>query len=310
VRSAPRGGRSLFAIVASLAIALLLFSAAAPAATILYVYDELGRLIAEIDAAGATTRYTYDAAGNLLSVTRDTSTDFRVDGFSPSSGRIGDSVAIFGAGFIADPAQNTVSFNGTPAAITLATTHSLVASVPPGATSGPITVSNANGTATTAQAFTVISPPGIAAATPSHVARGQTSRLEITGTHLGSATSVTFAEAGFSARIVAREPARLTIELTVAGTVPFGSYAFSVTNYAGTTQSGTVTVTVTTALLGDVLTITQPVSVHLPALVAGAPAGNATSVTEPLSVHLPAVIPGSPSGDAVTVTEPVSVQMP
>ncbi|MGH7673051.1 MAG: hypothetical protein ACREMC_09125, partial [Gemmatimonadales bacterium] len=207
-------------------------------------------------------------------------------------------------------AQNTVTFNGTPATITLATAHSLLASVPSGATSGPITVSNVNGAATTAQAFTVIAPPVIAAAAPSHVARGQTSRIDITGTHLDSATAVAFSQPGFSAQIVAREPARLTIDLTVAGTVPFGAYAFSVTNYAGTTQSGAVTITVTTALLGDVLTITRPLSVHLPALIPGAPAGNAMSVTQPLSVHLPALIPGAPAGNAMSAGQPLSVHLP
>jgi len=46
VRFAPRGGRSLFPIVASLAIAFLFFARAAVAAALLYVYDDLGRLIA------------------------------------------------------------------------------------------------------------------------------------------------------------------------------------------------------------------------------------------------------------------------
>ncbi len=310
MRFAPRGRRSLFAIVASLAIALASFSAVSLAATIFYVYDELGRLVAEIDAAGDTTRYTYDPAGNLLSVTRDSSAEFRVDDFSPSSGRIGDSVTIFGAGFIANPAQNTVSFNGTPATITLATAHSLVASVPSGATSGPITVTNANGSAATARAFTVIAPALIAAVAPTHISRGQTSRIEIIGSHLDSATAVVFAQPALSAQIVAREPARLTIDLTVGGTVPFGTYAFSVTNFAGISQSGAVTVTVTTAVLGEVLTVTRPISVHLPAVIPGVPAGNALSVTRPLSVHLPAVIPGAPPGNALSVGAPVSVALP
>lgn len=310
MRFAPRGRRSLYAIVASLAIALASFSAVSLAATIFYVYDELGRLVAEIDSAGDTTRYTYDPAGNLLSVTRDSSAEFRVDDFSPSSGRIGDSVTIFGAGFVANPAQNAVSFNGTPATITLATAHSLVASVPSGATSGPITVSNANGSATTAQAFTVVAPAVITGITPSQVTRGDTSRIDILGTHLDSATAVTFSQAGFSARIVSREPGRLTIDLTVAGSVPFGSYSFSLTNYAGTSQSGAVTVSVTTALLGPAMSVTRPISVHLRAVVPGAPAGNAMSVSRPLSVHVPALIPGAPLGNAMSVTRPLSVHLP
>jgi YD repeat-containing protein len=310
VRLAPRGRRNLFAIVASLAIALASFSALSLAATVFYVYDELGRLVAEIDSAGDTTRYTYDPAGNLLSVTRDSSAEFRVDDFSPSSGRVGDSVTIFGAGFIANPAQNALSFNGTPATITLATAHSLVASVPSGAASGPITISNANGSAATVRAFTVIAPAAITTVSPSHLSRGQTSRIDILGSHLDSATAVTFAQPGFSAQIVAREPARLTIDLTVGGTVPFGTYAFSVTNFAGTSQSGAVTVTVTTAVLGEVLTLTRPMSVHLPAVIPGAPGGNAMSLARPLSVHLPALILDAPPGNALSVGAPVSVALP
>ncbi len=310
MRCAPRGRRSLYAIVASLAIALASFSAISLAATVFYVYDELGRLVAEIDPAGGTTRYLYDPAGNLLSVTRDSSAQFRVDDFSPSSGRVGDTVTIFGAGFIANPAQNAVSFNGTPATITIATAHSLVAAVPSGATSGPITVSNANGSAATTRAFTVIGPAAVTALSPSHISRGQTSRIEIIGSHLDSATAVTFAQPGFSAQIVAREPARLTIELTVGGAVPFGSYAFSITNFAGTSQSGAVAVTVTTALVGGAMSLTRSVSVYLPAVIPGAPAGNALSVTRPLSVHVPAVIPGAPAGNALSTTQPVSVHIP
>jgi YD repeat-containing protein len=283
---------------------------AAHAATIHYVYDELGRLIAEIDASGETTRYTYDPAGNLLSVTRDSSTQFRVDGFTPSSGKAGDAVTIFGAGFVPSPAQNNVSFNGTPATVTLATAHSLVAAVPAGATSGPISVSNANGSATTAQAFTIVAAATITGTTPSHITRGQTTRVDISGSNLDSATAVAFAQAGFSAQIVAREPARLTIDLTVAGTVPFGAYPFSVTNYAGTTQSGAVTVTVTAALLGPAMSVTRPVSVYAPVVIPGAPAGNAMSVTQPVSVYAPVVIPGAPAGDAMSLTQPVSVHAP
>ncbi|HEX6396348.1 MAG TPA: IPT/TIG domain-containing protein [Steroidobacteraceae bacterium] len=288
MRFAPWGGRSTFAIVAALAVALLLLARAAVAATVLYVYDDLGRLIAEIDAAGATTRYTYDPAGNLLSVTRDSSTQFRVDGFTPASGKAGDSVTLFGAGFIADPAQNTVSFNGTPANIALATANSLVAIVPGGAASGPIAVSNANGSGVTAQAFSVISPPVITAVTPSSVSRGATTRADVHGSQLASAREVTFTEPGISARIVSHpSDQRLTIDLTVAGTVATGSYPFSVSNFGGTTSSGSVTVTVSTAVLGDALSVSKPISVHLRAAEPGAPAGNRMSAGSAVSVSKP-----------------------
>jgi YD repeat-containing protein len=174
VRVAPRGGRSPFAIVASLAIALLLLCGAAGAATIQYVYDELGRLVGVIDPAGDTTRYTYDEAGNLTSVARNASSQLAIVSFTPAHGPVGTRVTIFGTGFGATPAQNTVRFNGTPATVTSASPTTLVATVPAGATTGPISVTAPLGNVTSATAFTVIvqQPPQITALTPAIVAAG------------------------------------------------------------------------------------------------------------------------------------------
>jgi YD repeat-containing protein len=292
---------------------LLALAGVAHAATVQYVYDELGRLSAEIDPAGDTTIYTYDAAGNLLSVSRAASTQFQIIGFAPTRGTVGDTVTIFGTGFIANPAQNFVSFNGTPAASTAATTTSLVVTVPAGVTTGPIAVSNANGSGATTQPFVVLFPPVITAVDPGAVSRGATTRVTITGSQLSSATDVRFDQAGMTVRLIpGASDTELTVDLTVAGTVPVGSYPFSVTNNAGSTQSGSVTVTVTTALVGEVSSLSRPLSVHLPAVVPGAPSGNAMSVAaRGISVHLPAVIPGVPAGNAMSVTaNPVSVHLP
>jgi YD repeat-containing protein len=68
VRIAPRGRRSLFAIAASLAIALLLLAPPATAGEERYDYDALGRLVRVIDEQGRVTEYVYDAAGNILQV--------------------------------------------------------------------------------------------------------------------------------------------------------------------------------------------------------------------------------------------------
>jgi len=299
----------VFAIVASLAIVLASFSAASIAATVIYVYDELGRLVAEIDPAAETTTYTYDAAGNLLSVSRASSSQFRIVSFAPTRGKAGDQVVIFGSGFIADPAQNSVSFNGTPATITAASANSLTVTVPQGVTTGPVAVSNANGSGATAQPFIVVVPPTIAAVTPSSVPRGATTRLQVSGTQLATTRALTFSQAGLSARFLIGTDSLLTVDLTVAPTVPVGSYAFSITNDAGTTDSGAVTVTVTTLLLGDVLAVTLPLSVHLRPLVPGAPAGNSMSISRPFSVHLPAVIAGAPPGNAMSVARPFSVHL-
>ena len=291
---------------------LSLFAAGTQAGTVQYVYDGLGRLIAVIDPAGDTTRYSYDAAGNLLSVTRNSSSQLSIISFAPTRGGVGESVAIFGSGFVANTAQNTVAFNGTSAVVTSATTTQLVATVPAGATTGPISVTNVNGSAVSAQSFTVVPAPIISSVTPSYVQRGVTTSLVISGSHLASARSVTFTQAGITAAIrPGGTDQSLPISLTVTGAVPFGSYAFSVTNDIGsTTQSGSVTVTVTAVLVGEAMSVTRPLSVHVPAAIPGAPAGNAMSVTRPLSVHLPSVIPGAPQGNAISATVPLSVHLP
>ena len=293
-------------------MALLAALAAAPAlaATLLYVYDELGRLVAEIDPAADTTLYFYDPAGNLLSVSRGDSSEFRLITFAPTRGIAGDTVTIYGSGFIADPAQNSVSFNGTLAAVTAATTNTLAVTVPDGVTTGPVSVSNANGNGITAQPFVVLVPPVINLVSPAAVPRGAMTRIIISGARLGTARAVTFEQAGISARIVPGSDTDLIVDLTVAGTVPVGAYPFSVTNDAGTKASDGLAISVTTDLLGEVLVLARPLSVHVPAVVLGAPNGDTLSVTAPVSVHLPAVIPGEPPGDSMSVTQPVSVSMP
>lgn len=72
--------------------------------------------------------------------------------FSPSSGQAGSKVTIRGTHFIG---TTTVSVNGANARFTVLNVDFIVATVPPGASSGPVMVANAGGTATTRQEFTV-----------------------------------------------------------------------------------------------------------------------------------------------------------
>lgn len=65
---------------------------------IVYVYDELGRLVAVIDTAGEAAVYSYDAVGNLLSISRYSSSLASIIEFTPNSGPIGTTVTIYGTG--------------------------------------------------------------------------------------------------------------------------------------------------------------------------------------------------------------------
>jgi uncharacterized repeat protein (TIGR03803 family)/YD repeat-containing protein len=75
---------------------------------------------------------------------------YLVSGFTPASGSLGSSVTITGFNFI-DP---TVSFNGVPAVITQSSSTSITATVPLGATSGPLNVVS-EGYTTTIGTFSV-----------------------------------------------------------------------------------------------------------------------------------------------------------
>jgi len=148
-----------------------------------YVYDDLDRLIAVIDPSGDTATYSYDAVGNLLSIARYASSAVTIIHVSPGSAAIGATVTIAGTGFSTTPANNTVSFNGTSAAITSATATQLVVTVPVGATTGTIAITAPAGSTTSAQPFVIGSSlsPTITSFTPTIAAAG--TAVTITGTN-------------------------------------------------------------------------------------------------------------------------------
>lgn len=119
-----------------------------------YIYDLLGRLKATVSPVD-TVVYHYDSVGNLLSVSRQSSAIVSVIQFDPGSGPVGTTVTISGTGFSATAGQNTVTFNGVTATVSLATATQLVVTVPSGATTGPIAVTSPNGSATSSTSFTV-----------------------------------------------------------------------------------------------------------------------------------------------------------
>ena len=61
------------------------------------------------------------AAGNLLSIQNTTSATISIFGFSPANGLPGTQVTIYGLGFSATPANDTVTFNGVAAVVSSAT---------------------------------------------------------------------------------------------------------------------------------------------------------------------------------------------
>lgn len=78
-----------------------------------------------------------------------------ITSFSPPGGTVGSQVLINGSNFSPLTKDNTVLFNGRPAVVTGVHPGQLSVLVPPGATTGTISVANSSGNATSSTPFTV-----------------------------------------------------------------------------------------------------------------------------------------------------------
>jgi hypothetical protein len=114
--------------------------------------------------------------------------------FLPLSGPVGTSVTITGLGFQDSSPATGVAFNGTAASsFTVDSTTQITATVPSGATTGPISVTDGEGTGSSLLDFTVTPspPPTILSFLPLSGPVG--TPVTITGTGFTSASSVAFA---------------------------------------------------------------------------------------------------------------------
>ncbi|MDR2871424.1 MAG: IPT/TIG domain-containing protein, partial [Xanthomonadaceae bacterium] len=114
------------------------FPAAAEATD--FFYDVNGRLVAVTNDGGQSARYRYDAMGNLVRIDRLAVGELALFGFAPARGAAGSQVKIRGQGFSASPAGNTVRFDGVLSSVVSSTATELVAVVPGGAGTGPVSV--------------------------------------------------------------------------------------------------------------------------------------------------------------------------
>lgn len=120
-------------------------------------------------AASNVVEVTYDAAGNITQLKRHVAAGFAITSFDPTSGPVGTTVTVYGTGFSATAANNTVKFNSTTATVAASDAGSISTTVPTGATTGRITVTVGGNTVTSATDFVVTIPgaPAITGFTPS-----------------------------------------------------------------------------------------------------------------------------------------------
>lgn len=151
-----------------------------------YVYDANGRVAAVTASSGSSVQYSYNALGHASQISAPLSSDqLAVFAFTPTHGEAGTQVALQGQRFDPNPANDTVSFDGVTATVLSASATQLVAVVPSGAATGPVSVTIGNQTVTSSVPFVVDDtgvPPTINTVSPSAVAVG--GALTITGAHL------------------------------------------------------------------------------------------------------------------------------
>ena len=169
MRCRPAGCRALVLLVVLLACAAGADPVAADDAAIRYLYDDVNRLVGVVDKDGNIATYVYDAVGNLLRIDRvdAPASGLAITHVSPSRGRVGRAVQIFGKGFSGTTSGNTVKFNGTTATVTEASPNRLLTTVPAGATSGAVTVTVSPSTATWTGPFVVGGTLGVTPTTAS-----------------------------------------------------------------------------------------------------------------------------------------------
>jgi len=149
--------------------------------------------------------------------------------FTPTSGCAGTSVTITGNNFTG---ATSVKFNGLTAAFTVVNNTTITATVPAGATAGPISVTSAGGTATSSTNFTVITSAPAVPSAPAPSTSPVTPNPICAGS---SGTYTTAAVTGATQYIWSYSGTGATYTATT--TVPSVNIAFS-----NTATSGTLTV--------------------------------------------------------------------
>ncbi len=199
--------------------------------TVSYAYDADGRLVGVSTPSQGAAAYSYDPVGNILSISRTGSGQVSVLSFSPIIGPVGTQVTISGTGFSPNPLQDTVTVNGTTAAVNSASTTQLIITVPIGATTGPISVTSPSGTASSTAQFTVGVPVGsssITSFTPNSGPVG--SIVTITGSGFDVIANDQVEFDGYPAYVSAATPTTITAAVPaqaqsgpISVTTPLGS---------------------------------------------------------------------------------------
>jgi hypothetical protein len=157
-----------------------------------------------------------------------------ISSFSPTSGPVGTSVTIHGNNF-SGPDVTSVTFDGAPATFTIDNPQKITATVPTGATTGPIAVMSPDGTATSSTNFavTMTGAPTITSFNPTSGPVGTSVRIN--GTNFTGATAVSFDNVNAQGFAVNGAGTRITVAVPTGATTG----PIRVTTPSGTATSPT-----------------------------------------------------------------------
>ena len=183
------------------------------------------------EAVGDTDSVAFDTVSTACPVS--------VTNLNPTTGVVGTSVVITGTGFVAPV---TVRFNQTTATgVVVNSSTQITATVPTGATTGPVRVTSGGNTARSSGTFTVVTPPAptITSFAPAFGPTGKS--VTITGTNfMGTISGVNFTTTGVTFNNVTATftvNSATQITATVPSTATTGR--IRVTNGGGTATSAT-----------------------------------------------------------------------
>jgi len=164
-----------------------------------------------------------------------------ITSFTPASGPVGTPVTVIGAGFMYSGAP-AVSFNGAAATCTADSFTQITATVPASATSGPITVTTAGGTASSATSFTVMTPakPKIVRLKPASGKRG--APITITGAGFGAVRGTGSVKFGATTCTKYFSWSATQITCKVSAKAKYGAIKLTVTTTAGKSNAMSFTV--------------------------------------------------------------------
>ena len=223
---------------------------------------------------------------------------------SPSSGPVGSSVTLGGSGFTG---VTTVALNGMATSFTASSASQITLTVPSGASSGPIRVTTKNGTATSANAFTVgaqqPAAPQVTSFTPTSGPAGTT--VTLTGSALTGATSVTVN--GTAASFTVNSATQITLTVPngassgpIRVTTPSGTATSSI-NFTLTAAPQVTSFTPTSGPAGTTVTLTGSALTGATSVTVN---GTAASFTVNSATQITLTVPNGASSGPIRVTTP------